>query len=152
MNIRHLALAALLSPVLSAQAQSGMEAFNPMAMMMPVMTPMGAMLVPMASGMNMMNPAVMMNPAGMMVPMAGGMNMMNPAMMMNPMAMMPAMPAMPSASGFGMPSGMPLLAMLGGVPFAMPQMANPFPAGFTMMPVPMPAAPAQAAPVPPAAR
>ena len=79
MKSRYLALAALLAPTLPVQAQTGMEAFNPMTMLAPIMTPLGAMLVPM------------------LTPMNNSMNQFNPAAMSNPMAMMPnmQMPGMP---------------------------------------------------------
>lgn len=39
MRTRTLALAALLAPALSAQAQNAMEDFNPFAMLAPIMPP-----------------------------------------------------------------------------------------------------------------
>lgn len=129
MKTRTLALAALLAPVLPAQAQTGMEAFNPMTMLAPIMTPLGAMLVPMMAPMNgAMNP---FNPAAMY----------NPATMANPMAMMPAIP------GYGAPAGMVPFTGMQPSPQAYgmpPQMANPF-AGNALMPYAMPAMPAQPA-------
>lgn len=126
-----MALASLFVLALPAQAQTqpGMAAFNPMTILAPIMTPLGAMLVPMTAPMN--NPANAFNPA----------TLFNPAMF-NP-AMLPAMPAMPAMPSYPMPAGM----MPFGVPqvapqaYAMPpQMANPF-AG--MLPFLMPAQPTQ---------
>jgi len=137
MKSRYLALAALLTPALPAQAQNAMEAFNPMAMLAPIMTPLGAMLVPMMAPMNgsanQFNPAAMFNPA----------TMFNPAAMANPMAMMPVMPnTMPAMPGYGAPAGMVPFTGMQPMPQAYgmpPQMANPF-AGNTVMPFAMPAA------------
>lgn len=160
MKTSYIALAALLAPALPAQAQTAMDAFNPMAMLAPIMTPLGAMMVPMMapmnSSMNMFNPATMYNPA----------TMFNPAAMANPTAMMPAMPSMPAMPGYGAPAGMvpftgmqlspqsygmppqmanPFAAPQMANPFAMPQMSNPFaapqmanPFGNAMMPFSMP--------------
>ncbi len=149
MKSRYLALAALLAPTLPAQAQTGMEAFNPFAMLAPIMTPMGAMLVPMLAPMNTptnpFNPATMFNPAAMSNPMA------------NPMAMMPSVPGMqmPTMPNFAAPQGMvPFTGLQAtpqsfgmapaqmNTPFAMPQMANPYMANpYAAMPfaIPMPA-------------
>lgn len=139
MKTRTLALAALLAPALPAQAQNAMEAFNPFAMLAPIMTPMGAMLVPMMApmngSMNQYNPATTYNPAAMF----------NPATMANPFAMMPAMPTtMPNMPGYGAPAGMVPFTGIQPSPQAYgmpPQMANPF-AGNVPMPYAMPAAPA----------
>jgi hypothetical protein len=136
MKTRYLALAALLAPALPAQAQTGLEAFNPLAMMAPMMTPFGMMLLPM------------------MAPTSGVPNLaslLNPAMFMNPAAMMPGMstlPTLPFQQGYGLPGALPFPDMPQGMPFpmpqqapapmAMPQMANPFAAGMPMMPFPMP--------------
>ncbi|MBI5331269.1 MAG: hypothetical protein HZB71_11735 [Betaproteobacteria bacterium] len=125
------AMLTLLAASLPAQAQTGMEAFNPMTFLAPMMTPFGAMLVP-------------VTPSG-----ATGANPFNPATLFNP-AMMPAMPTFPA-----MPAQLPGLtapAPAGMVPFTglqmapqaygMPQqMTNPF-AGNAMMPFQLPAAPA----------
>jgi hypothetical protein len=95
LKTRYLTLAALLAPVLSAHAQ---EAFNPMTFLAPIMTPLGAMMVPMMmnGSMNQFNTA-MYNPAALF----------NPATMANPLAMMPAMPTtMPNMPGYGVPAGM----------------------------------------------
>lgn len=126
MKTRYLALAALLTPVLSAHAQ---EAFNPMTFLAPIMTPLGAMMVPMNGSMNQYNPAALFNPAT----------------MANPLAMMPAMPTtMPNMPGYGVPAGMVPFTGIQPAPQAYgmpPQMANPF-AGNVPMPYAMPAAPA----------
>ena len=87
MKIRYLipALAVLMAPTLPAQAQMGMEAFNPMTMMGPMMAPMGTMMNPMGMMQPMMAPmGAMMNPMQMMGPMMAPMGT-----MMNPMQMMP---------------------------------------------------------------
>ncbi len=75
MKSSYLALAALLLPALPAQAQSGLEAFNPLTFLAPIMTPLGAMLVPMQAPMAapqaQFNPATLFNPAafnGMQMP------------------------------------------------------------------------------------
>jgi hypothetical protein len=140
------ALASLFAIASPAQAQTGLEAFNPMAMLAPMMTPFGLMMVPNAAPntapMNGFNPAALFNPA-----------MFNPAMF-NP-AMLPTMPGMQAPQGmipftgmqaapqaYGMPTQMP--NPFAGVPqpmanpfTAMPQqMANPF---ATMPQFPMPA-------------
>lgn len=141
MKSRYLALAALLAPALPVQAQTGMEAFNPMTMLAPIMTPLGAMLVPM------------------LAPMNNSMNQFNPAAMSNPMAMMPnmQMPGMPAMPNFGAPQGMVPFTGLQATPqpfgmmtpqmtnpFAMPQMANPFaPNPYASMPFAFPSMPAQ---------
>jgi hypothetical protein len=140
MKLRTLALTALLVPALPVQAQTGMEAFNPFAMLAPIMTPLGAMLVPMTAPMS---------------------NSMNPYMA-NPMAMMPtipnmAMPGMPALPNFAAPQGMiPFTGLQAtpqsfgmapaqmGNPFVMPQMANPYMANpFANMPFGYPNMPAQ---------
>jgi hypothetical protein len=148
-----MALVSLFAVAFPAQAQTRMEAFNPMAMLAPIMTPLGAMMVPMtapmSNPMNAFNPATMFNPA-----------LFNPAMF-NP-AMLPAMPSMP---GYGAPAGMVPFTGLQAAPqvYGMPpQMANPF-TGFQaapqafgmppqmanpfagMQPFPMPVLPNQAA-------
>jgi hypothetical protein len=126
LKTRYLTLAALLAPVLSAHAQ---EAFNPMTFLAPIMTPLGAMMVPMNGSMNQYNPAALLNPAT----------------MANPLAMMPAMPTtMPNMPGYGVPAGMVPFTGIQPAPqaYGMPaQMANPF-AGNVPMPYAMPAAPA----------
>ncbi len=148
MKSRYLALAALLAPALPAQAQTGMEAFNPFAMLAPIMTPMGAMLVPMLAPMNTpanpFNPATMFNPAAMSNPMA------------NPMAMMPTLPMqMPAMPNFAAPQGMVPFTGLQATPqsfgmaptqlanpFAQPQMANPYMANpYAAMPFAIPSMP-----------
>jgi hypothetical protein len=136
LKTRYLALATLLAPVLSAHAQ---EAFNPMTFLAPIMTPLGAMMVPMMApmngSMNQFNPTAMYNPAALF----------NPATMANPLAMMPAMPTtMPNMPGYGAPAGMVPFTGIQPAPQAYgmpPQMANPF-AGNVPMPYAMPAAPA----------
>lgn len=155
MKSRYLALAALMIPVLPAQAQTGMEAFNPFTMLAPIMTPLGAMLVPMLApmnnSMNQFNPATMINPAPMANPWA------------NPMAMMPTQPSMqmPVMPNFAAPQGMvPFTGLQAtpqsfgmapqmGNPFAMPQMANPYMANpfaanpFANLPFAFPSMPSQ---------
>ena len=142
MDNRYLApaLASLFAVAFPTHAQTGMEAFNPMAMLAPMMTPLCAMMVPMTAPMNnpmnAFNPATMFNPA-----------MLNPAMfnpgMFNP-AMLPAMPSYAAPAGmvpfsglqaapqaYGMPTQManPYAGML---PFSMPTQLNP--AAFPMFP------------------
>jgi len=126
MKSRNLALAALMFPALTAQAQTGMEAFNPMTMLAPIMTPLGAMLIPvmapMSNSMNTFNPATMLTPAA----------------MANPLSMMPSM-HVPTMPNFAAPQGMvPFTGMQAtpqsfgmapqqmANPFAMPQMTNPY--------------------------
>jgi hypothetical protein len=131
LNTRYLALAALLAPILPAQAQTSMEAFNPFAMLAPIMTPLGAMLVPMMAPMN--APTNPFNPTAMY----------NPATMANPMAMMPNIPTMPVMPGYGAPAGMVPFSGIQASPqaYGMPsQMPNPF-VGNALMPYAMPAAP-----------
>ncbi len=134
MKARSLALSLTLAAACSAlpaQAQTGMEAFNPMTYLAPIMTPFGMMLAPMTgpAGANAFNPAAMLNPA----------NMPNPAALMpvmpgmTGMPAMPAMPAMPNMQPF---SGLQMSPQAYGMP---PQMANPY-AG--MMPFAFPSAPA----------
>lgn len=136
-----LVLASLFAAALPAQAQTGMEAFNPMAMLVPMMTPLGAMMVPMTAPaaapmgnpMNAFNPAALFNPA----------TQFNPAALFNP-AMLPAMPAMPASAA---PAGMVPFTGLQAMPQAYgmpPQMANPVAnpfAGYPMLPFAMPGQP-----------
>lgn len=116
MNNRYLApaLASLFAIAIPAQAQTGLEAFNPMAMLAPMMTPFGLMMVPTsapnAAPVNGFNPAAMFNPA-----------MFNPAMF-NP-AMLPAIPGSPAPAGMMPFSGLQALPQAYGMP---QQMANPF--------------------------
>lgn len=103
MNKRHLvpaALVSLLAATLPAHAQTGMEAFNPFAMLAPIMTPLGAMLVPMISPMNTPTntPLSAFNPA-MFNPGIFNPAMFNPAML-NPAMLNPAM--QPAGYGAGM--------------------------------------------------
>jgi hypothetical protein len=94
-----------------------MEAFNPMAMLAPMMTPLGAMMVPMTAPMN--NPMNAFNPATMFNPGTFNPGMFNPAML-------PAMSAMPS---YAAPAGMVPFSGLQAAPqaYGMPtQMANPY--------------------------
>ena len=130
-----MALASLLAAAFPAQAQTGMEAFNPMAMLAPIMTPLGAMMVPMTApmnnSMNAFNPA-MLNPTAMFNP-----GMFNFATMFNP-AMLPVVPTIP---GYGVPTGMVPFNGLQAMPQAYgmpPQMANPF-AVMPQFPQPAPA-------------
>ena len=151
MNSRYLAptLAALFAVASPTHAQTGMEAFNPMTMLAPMMTPLGAMMVPMTAPMN--NPTNAFNPAAMFNPgMFNPATMFNPAMfnpgmfnpaMFNP-GMLPAMPAMPS---YAAPTGMVPFSGLQAAPqaYGMPaQMANPY-AG--MLPFSLPTQPSPAA-------
>jgi hypothetical protein len=152
MKLRTLALAALVAPALPAQAQTGMEAFNPFTMLAPIMTPMGMMLAPMMAPMN--NPATMFNPAVMANPMANPMAMMQPM----PNMQMPAMPGMQAMPNFAAPQGMVPFTGLQATPqsfgmapaqmanpFAMPQMANPYMTNpYAAMPFAFPGMPAQA--------
>lgn len=123
-----MALASLFALAFPAQAQTqpGMEMFNPMTILAPIMTPLGAMLVPMNNPANAFNPATMFNPA-----------------MFNP-AMLPTMPAMPAMPSYQAPAGMMPFGVPQGAPqaYAMPpqMMANPF-AG--LLPYLMPAQPTQ---------
>jgi len=158
-----MALASLFAAAFPVHAQTGMEAFNPMAMLAPMMTPLGAMMVPMTApmnnSMNAFNPATMFNPAmfnpAMFNPAMFNPAMFNPATMFNPAmfnpatmfnpAMLPGMSGMPSMPGYGAPAGMVPFTGLQAAPQAYgmpPQMANPF-AG--MLPFPMPAQQNQAA-------
>ena len=160
MNNRYLApaLAALFAVASPTQAQTGMEAFNPMTMLAPMMTPLGAMMVPMTvpnaapmnNPMNALNPAAMFNPGmfnpatmfnpAMLNPAMFNPGMFNPAMF-NP-GMLPAMPAMPS---YAAPTGMVPFSGLQAAPqaYGMPaQMANPY-AG--MLPFSLPTQPNPAA-------
>lgn len=138
MKIRYLALAALLAPALPAQAQTGVEAFNPLAMLAPILTPFGMMLAPMmpatTGGMNPFNPATLFNPAAFM----------NPAAMQNPMAMLPSMPTVQPMPAYGVPNMMSFPGMPPSNPFALPQQfPNPFAASLPTLPFALPAAPAQ---------
>lgn len=111
MKSPYLALAALLLPALPAQAQTGLEAFNPLTFLAPIMTPLGAMLVPMQA------------------PMAAPQAQFNPAALFNPTAFNGMqMPVMPN---YGAPQGMVPFTGLQATPqsFGMaPQqnMPNPF--------------------------
>lgn len=109
MKSTYLALAALMIPTLPAQAQTGMEAFNPLTFLAPIMTPLGAMLVPMQAPQTPFNPAAfngMQLPA---MPNFGG------AQGMVPFTGLQATP-----QSFGM-AQQPIAN-----PFNTPQMANPF--------------------------
>ena len=128
-----LALAGLFAAAFPVQAQSGLEAFNPMTFLAPIMTPLGAVLVPMTAPMNTPanNAATPFNPAAMF----------NPALF-NP-AMLPSVPALP---GYGAPAGMVPFTGLQAAPQAygmapqmVPQMANPF-AGMPQFQQPSPSA------------
>ncbi len=128
------ALASLFAVAFPAQAQqTGMEAFNPMTFLAPIMTPLGAMMVPMTAPMttpmaapNAFNPAALLNAAQLQ-------NLFNPALLQALFAQQSAF-AVPAT----MPAGMPVFP---GVQAA-PQMANPF-AG--MMQYPQMQQPVQAA-------
>jgi hypothetical protein len=109
MKSTYLALAALLLPALPAQAQTGMEAFNPLTFLAPIMTPLGAMLVPMQAPQGQFNPAAF-----------NGMQM-------------PAMPNFGGAQGMVPFNGLQATPQSFGMapqamtnPFAAPQTANPF--------------------------
>jgi hypothetical protein len=139
MKLRTLALTALLASTLPAQAQTSMEAFNPFAMLAPIMTPMGVMLAPMMAPMNnpatMFNPAVMANPMAMMQPIP---NMQMPAMpnFAAPQGMLPFTGLQATPPSFGMAP--PQMSN----PFAMPQMANPYMANpYAAMPFAFPGMP-----------
>lgn len=155
MNTRYNALIAALATLMAAapsvQAQTAMDGFNPLAMLAPIMTPMGAMLVPMMAPMNnqAFNPATLFNPAAMANPMA-----MLPQMPQQ-MPQMPQMPAFPQTQqmpGYGAPVGMvpftgiqPSPQAYGMPPqmpasFPMPQMQNPYLNGM-QMPFAMPSLP-----------
>ncbi len=115
MKSTYLALAALLLPALPAQAQNGMEAFNPLTFLAPIMTPLGAMLVPMQAPQGQFNPATMFNPAAF-----NGMQM-------------PAMPNFAGAQGMVPFNGLQATPQAFGMapqamtnPFAAPQTTNPF--------------------------
>ncbi|MDD5388735.1 MAG: hypothetical protein PHD37_05290 [Gallionellaceae bacterium] len=135
-----MALASLFALAFPAQAQTppGMEMFNPMTILAPIMTPLGAMLVPMTAPMN--NPANAFNPATMFNP-----ALFNPAML----SAMPTLPGYPAPTGMTPFSGLQAAPQAYGMPPQMmanpfvgapPQMANPF-AG--LLPYLMPAQPAQ---------
>ncbi len=114
MKSTYLALAALMIPALPAQAQTGMEAFNPLTFLAPIMTPLGAMLVPMQAPQGQFNPATMFNPAAF-----NGMQM--PAMpnFGGTQGMVPFTGLQATPQSFGMaPQAMTN-------PFAAPQMVNP---------------------------
>ncbi len=156
MKTRHPALtatlAALMAATLPVHAQTAADGFNPFAMLAPIMTPMGAMLVPMMAPMNnqTFNPATLFNPATMANPMA-----MLPQMpqQMPQMQQMPAFPQMQQMPGYGAPGGMVPFSGIqlspqaygmpsqAQVPFAVPQMQNPYLSGM-QMPFAMPSLPA----------
>ncbi len=115
------ALASLFAVAFPAQAQqTGMEAFNPMTMLAPIMTPLGAMMVPMTAPMtapmaapNAIDLASMLNPALLQ-------SLFNPALLQALFAQQSAMGVYPGVQ-------------------AAPQMANPY-AGMMQFPqVPQPA-------------
>ena len=125
---------------LPAQAQTSPEAFNPLAFMAPIMTPLGAMMVPVNPAQGGFNPAAMMNPAMMANPMA-----LMPAMpgmpSMPSMPSMPAMPNMPAMPGYGAPAGMVPFSGLQVSPqaYGMPaQMNTPFAAASPSLPFSQP--------------
>lgn len=106
------AFASLFAIAFPAQAQqTGMEAFNPMTLLAPIMTPLGAMMVPMnvpvaTAAPNAFNPATMINPPLLQ-------SLFNPALLQALLAQQSAMT---------MPAPMPVFPGVQGVP----QMANPF--------------------------
>ena len=135
MNHRHFVPAALLSLLtvaLPAHAQTGAEAFNPFAMLAPLMTQLGAMLVPMMAPMmapmnaqpNGASPAVFnpFNPAMFN-------QLMQPAAYGAPAGVVPfsGLQSVPQAYGMpaGFPSfpGLPTTNAIAGMPAA-----SPFPA------------------------
>ncbi len=127
------ALASLFAFALPAQAQNAPQPFNPMAMLAPMMTPLGMMLVPTspsASPFAGFNPATLFNPAMFNSP------QFNPAMLPRmpmappPVGMVPFTGLQETPEAYGMPAQMPnpFVGMPQPMPnpFASMQQPNPF--------------------------